>query len=94
VSAQEAYNLGMINKLVTLDELESATLEMARTIAGRASFGLNLAKMAVNQALDAQGFWTAQQAAFNLQHLGHSHSRILGMLEQQKQQTETQAAAN
>ena len=36
---------------------------------------LKLAKMAVNQALDAQGFHIAQQAAFNLQHVGHAHSR-------------------
>jgi enoyl-CoA hydratase len=28
--------------------------------------------MSCNQARDAQGFWTAQQAAFNLQHLSHS----------------------
>jgi hypothetical protein len=28
--------------------------------------------MSRNQARDAQGFWTAQQAAFNLQHLSHS----------------------
>jgi hypothetical protein len=51
--------------------------------------------MAVNQALDAQGFWTAQQAAFNLQHLGHTHARVLGLMEQlkaaQQQATEERA---
>jgi hypothetical protein len=31
--------------------------------------------MSVNQTLDAQGFWTAQQAAFSLQHLGHAQVR-------------------
>jgi enoyl-CoA hydratase len=83
VTAEEAYNLGMINHLVPLEDLEEKTLTLARTIAGRSNFGLQLAKQAVNQALDAQGFWIAQQAAFNLQHLGHSHSRIMRMLEQQ-----------
>ena len=82
VSAEEAYNLGMVNHVVPQDELAEFTLELARKIAARSSFGLNLAKMAVNQALDAQGFHTAQQAAFNLQHLGHSHARILRMQEE------------
>ena len=77
VTAEEAYNLGMINHVVPQDELASFTLDLASRIAARSNFGLNLAKMAVNQALDAQGFHTAQQAAFNLQHLGHAHSRLL-----------------
>ena len=94
VTAAQAYNLGMINHLVPREELADFTLALARKIAGRASFGLQLAKQAVNQALDAQGFWIAQQAAFNLQHLGHSHARILGMLEQQKKAAaEAEAAA-
>jgi enoyl-CoA hydratase len=79
VTADEAYNLGMINHIVPPEELSEFTLELARKIAARSNFGLNLAKMAVNQALDAQGFHTAQQAAFNLQHLGHSHSRLLAL---------------
>jgi enoyl-CoA hydratase len=86
VTAAEAYNLGMINQLVKREDLTEATLTLARKIVARSSFGHQLAKMAVNQALDAQGFWTAQQASFNLQHLGHSHARILGMLEEQKAQ--------
>ncbi len=79
VTVAEAYNLGMVNHVVPEAELADRTLELARKIADRSNFGLQLAKQAVNQALDAQGFWTAQQAAFNLQHLGHSHSRILRM---------------
>jgi enoyl-CoA hydratase len=94
VTAEEAYMLGMVNKIVPQDELASATLELARKIAARSSFGLNLAKMAVNQALDAQGFHTAQQAAFSLQHLGHSHSRILSMEAQIAELQEKLAAAD
>jgi enoyl-CoA hydratase/carnithine racemase len=74
VTAAEAYNLGMINHVVPEAELAAFTLELARKIAARSNFGLQLAKMAVNPA-----FTIAQQAAFNLQHLGHSHSRILMM---------------
>lgn len=85
VSAREAYNLGMVNHVVPGPELAEFTSALARKIAERATFGLQLAKMACNQALDAQGFWTAQQAAFNLQWLGHSHSRILAMQAQMEE---------
>jgi enoyl-CoA hydratase len=91
VTAEEAYNLGMVNHVVPLDQLDGATLDLARKIAARDNFGLRLAKMAVNQALDAQGFWAAQQASFNLQHLGHAHSRILAMSEQIKAAAEASA---
>jgi enoyl-CoA hydratase len=82
VTVEEAYNLGMINHVVPQEELAAFTSDLAQRIAARSTFGLQLAKQAVNQALDAQGFWTAQQASFNLQHLGHSHARILRMQEE------------
>lgn len=75
MGADDALRLGMINHAVAGDELTDFTMAMAGRIAEKPSFALRLAKMAVNQALDAQGFWTAQQAAFNLQHVGHSHVR-------------------
>jgi enoyl-CoA hydratase len=93
ITAEDAYRLGMINRLTTRERLQEETLALARKIAARASFGHQLAKMAVNQALDAQGFWTAQQASFNLQHLGHSHAHILWLLEQQQAQAAEAASA-
>jgi enoyl-CoA hydratase len=75
VTAEQAYNLGMLNHVVPRDELADFTLELAAKIAKRPSFSLKLAKQSCNQAQDAQGFWTAQQAAFNLQHVGHASSR-------------------
>jgi enoyl-CoA hydratase len=75
VTAAEAYNLGMVNHVVPRDQLADFTLQLAAKIAKRPSFSLKLAKMSCNQALDAQGFWTAQQAAFSLQHVGHSSMR-------------------
>jgi enoyl-CoA hydratase len=77
VSVEEAYNLGMVNHVVPADRLADFTLDLARKIAVRPSFALKLAKLSCNQALDAQGFWTAQQAAFSLQQLGHSQAREL-----------------
>ena len=37
--------------------------------------GLKLAKQSVNQAQEAQGMWSALQAAMSLQQLGHAHAR-------------------
>jgi enoyl-CoA hydratase len=76
ITAQEALMHGMVNKVVPLDELESATLEMAAHIAKRPMFGLTLAKQSVNNALDAMGQYTALQSAFGLHHVGHSHNRL------------------
>jgi enoyl-CoA hydratase len=76
ITAQEALMHGMVNKVVPLAELESASLEMAAHIAKRPMFGLTLAKQSVNNALDAMGQYTALQSAFGLHHVGHSHNRL------------------
>ncbi len=75
VTAQRAYELGMINHVVPAESLEQFTLKMAETIAQRPAMGLKLAKQSVNQTLDAQGLWTALQAAMSLQQLGHSNNK-------------------
>jgi enoyl-CoA hydratase len=93
ISASEAHMLGMVNHVVPVAELTERTLELARKISARPSFALKLAKLSCNQALDAQGFWTAQQAAFNLQHLGHSHSRERYMAEQRTRKAASSDAA-
>ena len=74
IGAAEAKTLGMVNHVVGREDLESFTLSLAGKIARRPSIGLKLAKMSVNQSLDAQGMWTAVQSAFALHHLGHTHA--------------------
>jgi enoyl-CoA hydratase len=74
ITAEEARQLGMVNRVVDLDQLESSTLQLAQHIARQPSMGLKLAKQAVNQALDAQGQWTALQAAFSLHQIGHANN--------------------
>lgn len=80
VTATEAHQLGMVNHVVPRDELESFTLALAERIASKPSMGLKLSKMSVNQALDAQGFNVALNAAMSLQQLGHSNNwQVHGM---------------
>ena len=77
ITAEEARQLGMVNRVVPRQNLEKVTLELAEKIAARPSMGLKLAKQSVNQAQDAQGFWTALQAAMSLQQLAHTNNLLL-----------------
>ena len=77
ISAQEGKELGMVNHVVPNAELDDFTLDLAKRIAKQPPFGVKLAKLAVNQSLDAQGMYNAIHSAFGLHHLGHANSRIL-----------------
>ena len=50
---------------------------LAAKIATRPMVGLKMAKMSVNQSIDAQGLWTALQSAFNLHQFGHANNRVI-----------------
>jgi enoyl-CoA hydratase len=81
LSSEEAKALGMVNHVVPNGELTDFTRDMAEHIAKRPSMGLKLAKQSVNKMQDAQGIWTALQAAMSLQQLGHSNNQqVHGML--------------
>jgi enoyl-CoA hydratase len=72
LTAAEAVALGMVNRVVPRDQLADETLALARRIATKPGFALKLAKQSVNQAVDAQGFPAAVQAAFGFHHLAHA----------------------
>jgi len=74
ISASRAEALGMVNHVVPRAGLHAATTEVARRIAAMPSFGLSLAKRAVNQAEDAQGMRLGMDAAFGLHHVAHAHN--------------------
>ncbi|BBZ04801.1 hypothetical protein MCHIJ_42380 [Mycolicibacterium chitae] len=77
IDAFDAEALGMVNRVVPRADLESETLALAERIAARPSFGIRLAKRAVNNALDLQGQRAAVEWAFDAHHLAHSHNREL-----------------
>lgn len=76
-SAAAALRAGMVNRVVPREQLEAEVLELASEIAQQPSMGLKLAKLAVNQTQDAQGFQNALRAAMNLQQVGHAHNLCL-----------------
>ena len=74
VTAEEAEKTGMVNRVVPLAELDSATMELARHIAQMHPFALRQAKRAVNQTLDVQGFYAAIQSVFDIHQTGHGNA--------------------
>jgi enoyl-CoA hydratase len=74
IDAHEAHRLGMVNRVVPLADLESATLSLANEIAKMHPHALLTAKRAVNQTLDSMGQYAAIQAVFNLHSLGHANA--------------------
>ncbi|MGA6166531.1 enoyl-CoA hydratase [Amycolatopsis magusensis] len=73
-TAAQAKEWGMLNRVVPREDLESATLELARKIAAMPSFGLALAKKAVNQAEDLMGLRAGMDSVFGLHHFAHAHN--------------------
>ena len=73
MTASAAERLGMVNRTVARAHLAQETLELAQLIATQPTMGLRLAKMAVNQVQDQQGFYKSLRAAMGLNHVGHGH---------------------
>lgn len=73
LSASDAYDIGMVNRVFPTGTLEERTIEFARRIARVPSVAALLVKQSVNQAQDAQGFRSALDSAFTLHELNHAH---------------------
>jgi len=71
MSAEEAWRIGMVNKVVPRADLEKETMAMANHIAKAAPVGLTLVKRSINRTLDAQGLRTALHAHFDTHQLSH-----------------------
>jgi enoyl-CoA hydratase len=69
--AAEALQIGMINRVVPVAELEQATLDLANTIAAAPPYGIRFTKRSLNRTWDAQGFRAAVHAHFDLHQLSH-----------------------
>jgi enoyl-CoA hydratase/carnithine racemase len=78
VTAREAEQTGMVNRVVPLDRLAEETMELAKHISRMDSFALRQAKRAVNQTLDIQGFYAAIQSVFDIHQTGHGNALSIG----------------
>ena len=77
-TAQRAYEIGMVNRIVPRAELRDATLTMSGQIATMPRFGLALTKRAVNQCEDLMGLRSGMDAVFGLHHFAHAHNVEVG----------------
>ncbi|WP_018637452.1 enoyl-CoA hydratase [Parafrankia elaeagni] len=78
VTATEAEQVGMVNRVVPRAELDTQVRALAEHIATMPSFGLRQAKRAVNQTLDVQGFYAAIQSVFEIHQTGHGNALSVG----------------
>lgn len=74
MTAQRAYEVGMVNRIVPREDLAGRTRELALRISEMPRLGLALTKRAVNQAEDLQGLHTGIDSVFGLHHLAHAHN--------------------
>jgi enoyl-CoA hydratase/carnithine racemase len=77
-TAEEAEQLGMVNRVVPLDDLVGETMALAGQIAEMHPFALAQAKRAVNQTMDVQGFYNALQSVFDIHQTGHGNALAVG----------------
>ncbi len=63
IDAEEALAIGLVNRVVPRQELESATMDLAERIAKTDPLTARMVKFSANQAQDAMGFRTSVQAA-------------------------------
>lgn len=74
VPAARAQEMGMVNRVVTRDDLLRTTTEVAEAVAGMPRLGLALAKRAINQCEDEMGLRNGMDSVFGLHHLAHAHN--------------------
>lgn len=77
-SAQRAYEVGMVNRVVPRSDLENTTFDLASRIAAMPRFGLALTKKAVNQCEDQMGMRNGMDSVFGLHHFAHAHNAEVG----------------
>jgi enoyl-CoA hydratase len=65
LTAEEAYDLGFVNRLFPREELEQETLAYAGRVAESSRFGHRMVKFSVNNMLDTQGFTAFSDSAFH-----------------------------
>jgi enoyl-CoA hydratase len=76
MSSSRAYEMGMVNKVVSQDDLEETVSETAIKIAKMPRLGLTLTKQAINHVEDLQGKRNGMEAAFAWHHFSHAHNDL------------------
>lgn len=92
--AARAEQFGMVNKVVTRDELEGAGRAMAEKLAQYPRLGLWLSKQAINHVEDLRGKRTAMDAHYHMHHFAHAQNDLTTGNTLGGQDARSMAAAN
>ena len=77
MTAERAYQMGMLNKVVPLKDLEKETYEVASRLAEIPSLAVTLTKQSINQIEDLQGHRSGMDATFGYHHFAHTHNDLV-----------------
>ena len=77
MTAQRAYEIGMINRVVARDQLEEEVTAIASRIVQQPRLGLQLTKQACNHIEDLQGKSTGIDAVFGMHHFAHAQNSLV-----------------
>lgn len=75
--AERAYQLGMVNRIVPLEVLESEVGRIAQELVSRPAFGVTLTKQAINHVEELRGKRSAMDSVFHMHHLAHAHNQLV-----------------
>ncbi|MCB1462848.1 MAG: enoyl-CoA hydratase [Nitratireductor sp.] len=75
--AARAHQFGMVNKIVTREELDEAGREMATKLAGFPRLGLWLGKQAINHVEELAGKRVAMDAVYHMHHFAHAQNDLV-----------------
>ncbi|WYX30834.1 enoyl-CoA hydratase [Achromobacter denitrificans] len=76
ITADDAYRIGMVNRVVARDALDDSAMAAAERIAQAPPFAMRALKKSVNRTYDIQGFRNAVQAHFDTHQVTHSSSEF------------------
>jgi len=79
IDGNEAWRLGMVNRVVLRERLEEETMKLAKRVALNEPVALMLSKMSVNQAADIMGQTAAMRASGNFWIMGSLRHKADGI---------------
>lgn len=94
MSAERAYNFGMVNRLSTREKLEEDVKAIALELASRPRLGNWLTKQALNLVEDLRGKRSAMDAHFHMHHFAHAQSDLVSSNSLGGMDAKSMAAAN
>lgn len=92
--AARAERYGMVNKIVSREELEAAGRTMAQKMAEYPRLGLWLSKQAINHVEELRGKRTAMDAHYHMHHFAHAQNDLTTGNTLGGQDAKSMAAAN